>query len=218
MSGTWEFWLDWLPRLLTGMKVSLQVTSASLLVGIPLGLVLAVAVMSPLRPLRWAALALVEIGRGAPLLILLQFAYYGLPSAGIALAAFWAAVLALGWCCGAYTSEIIRAGLQAVPQGQKEAAAAVGLSAWDELRFIVIPQGLRVALPGLLGFAILLFQGTSLCFAITLPEVVSRAYAIGSSSFRYFEIFVLVAILFASVCIPATLAVAAIERRFGRHA
>ena len=85
------------------------------------------------------------------------------------------AIAALAWNTAAYTSEIIRAGLDAVPQGQQEATSALGMSRGDALRFVIIPQGLRVAIPALLGFSILVFQGTSLCFTIALQEIISRA-------------------------------------------
>jgi polar amino acid transport system permease protein len=125
--------------------------------------------------------------------------------------------LALGWSAGAYTSEIIRAGLDAVPFGQKEAAAAIGLSGLDALRYVILPQGLRVSVPPLFSFSILMLQASSLCFAIALPELVSQAYVVGSNTFRYMSIFVLAGLLYAAICIPATIAVSALERRLGRH-
>ena len=85
------------------------------------------------------------------------------------------------------------------------------------LRYVILPQGLRVAVPALLGFAILMLQATSLCFTIALPEVVSQAYIVGSNTFRYMPIFLLTALLFAAVCIPATICVSVLERRLGRH-
>lgn len=218
MSGTWDFWAEWFPDLLGGFVISLQVTAACLLLGIPLGLLLALAIQSKSAVLRWTALAIVEIGRGTPALILLQFAYFGLPTAGLTLSSFTAASLALAWCTGAYTSEIIRAGLEAVPDGQQEAAQAIGLSRMDALRYVILPQGLRVAVPALLGFSIIMLQASSLCFTIALPEIVSQAYIVGSNTFRYLPVFLLAALMFAAVCIPATILVSLLERRLGRHA
>lgn len=217
MNDLISFWAANLPDLLRGMLVSLQVTGAALAIGIPLGLVAALAVQSPSRLIRLPALAVVEVGRGAPALILLQFAYFGLPSAGIQLSAMLSAIAALSWTTCAYTSEIIRAGLQAVARGQHEAATALGLSHADELRFVIVPQGMRVAAPALLGFAILMLQATSLCFTIALPELLAQAYRIGTNTFRYMETLMLAALLYAAICIPATIFVAAIERRLGRH-
>jgi polar amino acid transport system permease protein len=218
MSETLDFWLEWLPTLLSGLLVSLEVTAVCLALGIPLGLILALGVQSKAAALRAPSLVVVEVGRGAPALILLQLAYFGLPSAGLTLSSFAAATFALAWCTGAYTSEIIRAGLQAVPHGQKEAAAAIGLTGGDALRFVILPQGLRVAVPALFGFSILMLQASSLCFAIALPELVSQAYIIGSNTFRYMAILFLAGLLYALICIPATIAVSALERRLGRHA
>ena len=217
MNDVLEFWGEWFPDMLGGFVISLQVTAACLVIGIPLGLLLALAVQSRSAPLRWFALAVVEIGRGTPALILLQFAYFGFPSVGVTFSSFTAATLALAWCTGAYTSEIIRAGLEAVPAGQQEAAQVIGLSRLDALRYIILPQGLRVAIPALLGFSIIMLQASSLCFTIALPEVVSQAYIVGSNTFRYLPIFVLAALMFAAVCIPATILVSRLERRLDRH-
>ncbi|MGO6883012.1 amino acid ABC transporter permease [Rhizobium ruizarguesonis] len=218
MNDLFAFWLENLPTMLDGLKVSLQVTGLALFVGIPLGLVLALGVQAKSTITQMLSMAVVEIGRGAPALILLQFAYYGLPSTGISLSSFGAAAAALSWTTSAYTSEIIRAGLQAVPHGQKEAAVAVGFTHIDALRYVIVPQGLRVAAPALLGFAILMLQATSLCFAIALPELLSQAYMIGTSTFQYLPILLLAGLLYAAICIPATIAVASLERRLGRHA
>lgn len=218
MSDLLDFWSEWLPTLLDGLKISVEVTAACLALGIPFGLVLALGMQSKNAAVRTSALVIVEIGRGAPALILLQFAYFGLPNAGLALSSFASATLALAWSAGAYTSEIIRAGLEAVPHGQKEAAAAIGLGRLDALRYVILPQGLRVSIPPLFGFSILMLQASSLCFAIALPELVSQAYNVGSNTFRYMSILLLAGLLYAVICIPATIAVSALERRLGRHA
>lgn len=208
----------WLPDLLGGLSISLQVTALSLLIGIPFGLLLALGVLAKSRVLKGFSLFLVEIGRGAPALVLLQFIYFGLPTTGLTLGSYTAAVIALAWNTGAYTSEIIRASLQSVAHGQREAAVALGLNRLDELRYVLLPQGLRVALPALLGFSILIFQGTSLCFTIALPELVSRAYEIGSTTFRYFPALLFAGVLYASISIPAALLVNHIEKRAGLYA
>ena len=218
MFPTSEEITTWMPELLGGLSISLQVTALSLLFGIPLGLVLALGVLVHNKVLRVGSLLLVEIGRGAPALVLLQFIYFGLPNTGLTVDSFAAAVIALAWNTGAYTSEIIRASLQSIAYGQREAAEALGLSRTDELRYVLLPQSLRVALPPLLGFSILVFQGTSLCFTIALPELVSRAYEIGSTTFRYFPALLCAGVLYACISIPASLLVNHIERRSGQFA
>ena len=204
---------EWLPQLLGGLRISVLVTLSALAVGLPIGFLLSLAVMSKATVPRMAGLAVVEVGRGAPSLVLLLLAYFGLPNAGLTLTAWGASVLALSWSTAAYTSEIIRAGLQSVPQGQREAAMAIGMTRMDVMRFVIVPQGLRIAIPALLGFAILIFQTTSLCFAIALPELTSRAYQIGSSSFQYLPALTLAGLLYLAVCVPATAIVHWVEAR-----
>jgi polar amino acid transport system permease protein len=213
-----DLWRESFPALLKGFWISLEITAVGLSLGIPLGLVLALAVQSKSRAVAWSGLTAVEIGRGTPLLILLQFVYFGLPSLGLTLSSFASATFAFAWCTGAYTSEIIRAGLEAVPHGQREATAALGLPHSDALRFVILPQSLRISTPALLGFSILMFQGSSLCFAIALPELLSKAYSLGSESFRYMPILLLAAVFYAVICIPATIVVGILERRINRHA
>lgn len=209
--------VDWYSILLQGFSVSLQLTAASLIVGIPLGLLLALGVQHKSRLFRVISLVVVEVGRGTPALVLLLFIYYGVPSAGLALSSFVAAVVALGWNTAAYTSEVIRAALQSVPSGQEEAGKAAGLSSHDVFRFVVLPQATRIAMPGLLGFSILIFQGTALAYVISVPELMSVAYGLGYRSFEYLTVFGLAALLYAIVTIPATLIVSYMERQASRY-
>lgn len=216
-----EFFTEWLaplPKLLEGLWVSLRLTGLSLLVGVPLGLVLAVLNETRITAVRWIAIVLVEIGRGMPALVMLQVIYFGLPSIGVSLTSFLSAAIALALTTAAYTSEIIRGGLQSVPQGEIEAAHALNMTAGDTLRFIVIPQGFRVALPALMGFAILIFQGTSLAYTVALSELLGTAYSIGSSTFKYLDILILAGFLYAAITIPTSFMTERVEKRLGKHA
>lgn len=217
MTGILNDWVEWFPRLWDGYLISLQVAALSLIIGIPLGLIWAIGGQAKVRSIRWFCVILVELGRGGPVLILLQFLYFGLPTSGLTLSSLSASVAALAWSTGAYTSEIIRAGLNAVAVGQREASQTLGLSRADTLRIIVIPQGLRIALPPLLGFALLILQATSLCFTIALPELISAANDIGSETFQYMSILSLTGLMYALICIPASLAVNYLERHLGKH-
>lgn len=213
MDTDWEMIRSWLPQLWEGLVLNLQLTLITLLLGIPLGLLWAVTVKARNRGIRYATLFLVEVGRGAPALVLLQFMYSGLPQGGLVLSSMTSAVVALVWSTGAYTSEIIRGGLEAVPQGQREASEALNLSARDTFRYVIFPQGFRVAVPALMGFAILVFQGTSLCFAIGLPEILAQANDIGATTFRYFPAYTITGIAFAGICIPASILVGWLEHK-----
>jgi polar amino acid transport system permease protein len=214
-------WLtDWghqLPTLAEGLKVSVELTIVSLAIGLPLGLLLALGVSSQSRSIRWPTLTIVELGRGTPMLVVLELIYFGLPQVKMTLPAFTSAVAAIALITGAYTSEMIRAGLQAVPLGQRETAQAVGLKPIDQLRYVIVPQGIRIATPPLLSFSILIFQGTSLAFAIAVPELISKAYDVGADSFLYLQVFTLAALLYAAISIPAAMGVRRLEGRMGRH-
>lgn len=210
-------WLEWLPRLLDGLGLSLQVTILGLIVGIPLGLGLAILSSARLKIIRGLTVVAVEIGRGMPALVVLQMVYFGLPTIGITVSSFVATVVALALMTAAYTSEILRAGLRAVPEGEIEASNALGLTQGDILRFIVVPQGLRIAVPTLMGFSILIFQVSSLAFTIGLPELLSRGYSVGAATFQYLDVLVLAGLLYLVITIPAGWLVEAFEKRVSRH-
>ncbi|WP_422934874.1 amino acid ABC transporter permease [Sinomonas sp. P47F7] len=211
-------WAGYLPQMMSGLSVSLMIAAVSIVVGYPLGLVLSVMVSQKNLILRTIALAVVEVGRGAPALVILYLFYYGLPKFGIAFDSITAACLALIWNAAAYSSEIMRAGLQSVARGQREASNALGLSQRDTFFRIIMPQGMRSAIPGLMGVAIQMFQGTSLAYAIAVPELMKSAYNIGSEDFNYLEIFVLAGVCYAVISMPATWITVFFERRLARHA
>jgi polar amino acid transport system permease protein len=210
-------WWSWLPELLRGWLTSLELAVISVVIGSMLGLVLAVLVSSPKKAVRVSAIIFVEIGRGTPALVVLQIVYFGLPSAGLTFGPFVSACVAFALTTAAYTSEILRAGLQAVPHGEVEASNALGMSQRDTLRFIVIPQGVRIAIPPLAGFAILMFQATSLAFTISLQELLSRSYSIGNSTFRYFDVLLLAGVMYLIITVPGGWLAERAERRLSRH-
>ena len=209
-------WGHWWSEYLPGLWLSIKLTFAILAVGLPLGLLLALFVDGRGRLLRWVSLIVVELGRGTPALVLLYFVYFGLPRAGLTLTGFMAAVAALGFNTGAYTSEIFRAGLKSVSHGQREAAQAIGLTFWKQLRFVVLPQAIRTVVPTLLAFSILVFQGTSLAFAVAVPELMSHAYNTGTTTFRVFSALALAALMYAAVALPMSFVVSRIEGRSAR--
>ncbi|WSQ15769.1 amino acid ABC transporter permease [Streptomyces sp. NBC_01231] len=197
-------WHDLFPQFLPGLWVTLKLTLGGLIFGLPLGVVLAVVTSSSWRLAKWVGIGFVELGRGTPGLIVLYLVYYGLPQAGLTLRDITAATVALSFTTCAYTSEIFRAGLVAVPQGQREASRALGLTPWKELRLVVLPQALRIVISPLIGWAIILYQGTSLAFAISVPELLSRAYNAGSITFQYGSALALAGLMYAVVSLSAT--------------
>lgn len=190
-------WGALFPILLPGLWITLELTGAALLIGLPLGVLLAVG--SNTRYLRWPVIALVEIGRGAPGLILLYIVYYGLPQLHVTLTSFLSAVLAIGLTTSAYSCEVFRAGLRAVASGQREASQALGLSAFDEFRLVVLPQAIKIVVPPLIGLSIIVYQGTSLAYAVSVPELLSRAYNQGTITYEFLSPLTLAGLVYAVV-------------------
>jgi polar amino acid transport system permease protein len=198
-----QLWKGYLPGFLDGLRVTMELTGTSLLIGLPLGVVLALASTASKRMIRWTFIAVVEIGRGAPALIVLYFVYYGLPQLHLTWSSFISAMIALGFETGAYTAEIFRAGINAVPAGQREASQALGLSRSKELRLIVLPQALRLVVPPVVGFSILLFQTTSLAYAVSVPELLSRAYNEASITYQFTATLTLAGVMYAVISLAA---------------
>lgn len=210
-------WLGWLPNLAPGLSVSLQLTGLALLIGFPFGLLLAVMAESKIAPFQWISFLFVEVGRGLPALVLLYLLYFSLPDAGITLTSLTTAIIALSWNTGAYASEYFRAGLAAVPLGQKEAALTSGLRGWTGFRIVILPQALRISTPPLAGLAVLVFQGSALAFVIAVPELMSKAFEIGSITFEYLSVYTLTAVIYGTLTLIFLGAVKLLELRLGRH-
>jgi polar amino acid transport system permease protein len=210
-------WIEWSPQLFRGLLVSLELAGLALAFGLPLGLVLALASSARNAAVRWPAVTVVEAGRGAPALIVLQMVYYGLPSSGMTVSAFASGAIALALTTGAYTSEILRAGINAVPAREIEAGQALGMTHRDIMRYVVIPQGVLFAVPALMGFAILIFQATALTFTIAIPELLARAYRVGAATYLYLDVLVLAGLFYLAVTIPFGWLVTHTERRLGSH-
>jgi polar amino acid transport system permease protein len=198
-----EQWAQFLPEFAPGLWTTIQLTVAALAMGFPAGVVLAILVASPNRILRWIFLVAVEVGRGLPALIVLYLVYFGLPQVNVTLPNFLAAAIALAITTAAYSSEIFRAGIQAVPRGHREASRALGLSPWKELRLVVLPQALRTVIPPLIGMSIIVYQATSLAFAISTPELLSVAYNAASITFQFTAALTLAGLMYAVISLIA---------------
>lgn len=210
-------WMGYLPQMMGGLGVSISIAAVSIAFGYPLGLGLSIMVRARNLAVRAVGLAIVEVGRGAPALVILYLFYYGLPKFGIAFESITAACLALIWNSAAYSSEIMRAGLQSVARGQHEASSALGLSRSATFLRIIMPQGMKSAIPGLMGVGIQMFQGTSLAYVIAVPELMKTAYEIGSQDFNYLQIFTLAGLCYAAISMPATWVTVYFEKRMARN-
>ena len=209
----WHYAWEILPRLAEGLLVTIQATVIGMAVALTLGLVLALARRSHHRLLAWPTGVLVEFVRSTPLLVQIYFLFYILPDAGLRLSPLATGVLALGLHYAAYCSEVYRAGLESVPRGQWEAAAALNLSRWRTMKDIVIPQAIPPVVPALGNYLVAMFKDTPLLSAITVLEVLQVAKLIGSESFRYVEPLTLVGVLFLALSLLSAGAIRWVEGR-----
>lgn len=200
-----DTWVDWFLDLLPGLVISLQLTAAFLVIGLPLAVLLAMGGRAPNKVVRGVFQTVIEVARGMPALVLVYLVYFGLPQIGADLGAFFSAALALAISFAGYASDSFKAGFDAVPVGQREAANALGLPRATAFWRVILPQALKVTLPPLIGWSIVFFQATSLAYAIAVPELLARAYSLATTNFQYFSLIGLAALIYAAICIPVSL-------------
>lgn len=209
----WDRWLEWLPTLLSGLGVSALLTLGVAAIGFTLGLLLSLGAIAPNRVVRGAFITFIEVFRGIPLLAVMFLFYFGLPDVGLTFSAFVTVLFAHSLNLAAYSSEVFRAGILHVSSGQREAAASLGMTDRNVFLRIVLPQAMR-AIPGpLMSLLIMVFQSTSLAFAIGVQEMTSRAFSIGSLTFQYFDVLLLAGVIYAVICIASARVVARVEAR-----
>ena len=163
------------PEILGGFWVTVEVALLTILVGVGAGLALAIVRTLRLRPADIVITIFVDIFRTLPQLVVIVFLYFGLPYADIQLSPFAATVIALGAVLAAFATEIFWAAIQAVPEGQGDAARSLGLGFFQVLFLVVLPQAVRLAVPLLSNRAISITKGTALGTAVALPELLGRA-------------------------------------------
>jgi His/Glu/Gln/Arg/opine family amino acid ABC transporter permease subunit len=207
--------LVWMPMLIKGLGVTCFYTAISLILSLVIGLIVAVLQITNSRLLRLAARLYVDAIRGTPLLVQLFILYYGLPSLGIDLSAPTAAFLGLGVNSGAYMAEIFRAGLEAVPRPHVQAARSLGMSYFQTLRRVVLPQALTLVLPPITNETINLVKSTSLISTIAIGELLRAGQLAVSITFAPVEIYLVVALLYLLINSLLSQAVRYLEERTG---
>jgi His/Glu/Gln/Arg/opine family amino acid ABC transporter permease subunit len=199
--------------LLTGgLLITVELTAVVFVLSLIFGLIVALGRMSSVAWLRGIIWVYIEVIRGTPLLLQLVYIYYVLPELGLRLDAFSAGVLGLTLHNAAYLSEVYRGSILAVPFGQRDAAAALGMTPLLAMRRIVLPQAIRVAIPTLGNYLIGLFKETSLCSVITIQETMFRAEMSAARNYQYFTLYTLVACMYLAVSFPAARVVNQLER------
>ncbi|HTN98931.1 MAG TPA: amino acid ABC transporter permease [Nordella sp.] len=214
-ASVWESIQAFLPVLLEGAQVSAQVAAGGLVVALAGGLLLALLVQSASRPLRWLALAFIELIRGTPALAQLFILYFGLADYGLRLPPMAAAIIGLGMNGSAYLAEVFRAGILAVNRGQTEAAFSLGMTPAVTLHYVVLPQAVRVMLPPLCNYAVQLLKDTSLVSAVAAPEIMFRARNLVMETYDSMTIYLLVAAIYLAISIPLSHLANSLQQRLG---
>ena len=209
---------DTLPLLLKSAGMTVLLSCLAFPLAVCIGLAVAVGRMYGPVWLRPLLTGYVEVLRGTPLMLQLYAIFFLLPKIGLALPALVAAVIGLALNYSAYESEIYRAGLKAVPLGQFEASLSLGLSKWQALRHILVPQAVRIVMPPVTSDFIALFKDTSVCSAITVIELTKRYSVLALSTGRIVELAVVTALLYLCMSWPLALLSRWFERRLERPA
>ena len=171
----WDVFVRSMPLLLTGLKVTAQLGVVSILAGLLLGLCVAMIRLYAFAPLQIVAKIYIDVFRSIPLLVLLIVVYYALPFVGLRLSPFMSAVCTLTVVSGAYTAEIFRAGIDAIPKGQFEAAHALGLGFRHTMLDVVLPQAVRIVIPPLTNNSINVIKDTALASVVAMPDLLKQA-------------------------------------------
>jgi len=205
---------------LGGLALTLLLAAGALLLALPLGVLFGLARVSPWRSVRWPVTAIVFMVRGTPLLMVVFWAYFFLPSVtGVKTGQFATMLVALVVFNAAYLAEIVRAGIQGLPRGQMECARALGLSYPRAMRRVVLPQALRNMLPSLVNQFVVTIKETSLGYIIGLTEVAFIATQINTQVFvRPAEVFGILGLTYFVLCFGLSRLAYALERRLARRA
>jgi His/Glu/Gln/Arg/opine family amino acid ABC transporter permease subunit len=204
---------DWGPRLLAGLRITLSLAAAGFSLAFAFALVIEYVRSRRKFWVSCIGRLYITIARGVPILVILYLLYFALPGASIMLPAFLAGTIGLALVYAAYLAEVFRAGLNAIPPGQREAAMASGMTPLQAFQHVLLPQAIRHTIAPLLINFVSLLKDSSICALITVPELTLASREIMAESFLPLHVFALTAALYFSLAWPASLAARAIERR-----
>ncbi len=207
---------EYLPILLQGVRLTVVVALGSLVLSTLLGLAWVFMRVSGIPWLAGTSLVLINLIRGIPIIVILFYVYFVMPDFGVSLSAVQAAVIGLGVAYSAYQAENFRAAIEAIDAGQREAAASIGMGWGLSMRRVILPQALRVALPGFGNVCVMMLKDSSQASTITVAELALQGKLIASSTFKNTTVFTLVALLYLCMSLPLILLVRRLERRAAR--
>jgi His/Glu/Gln/Arg/opine family amino acid ABC transporter permease subunit len=218
-ASIWENLPDWGPQMLVAAVQTLKLTSASFVLAVAFGIIVALLRLSHLAPVRWLAIVFIEVGRGTPALVILFLIYFGLPAVvpWLEFNSFTAAVIGLGLQGAAVLAEIFRAGIEALDRGQREASPSLGLTPAQTMRDVMAPQAIRIVLPPVGNYLIGLLKDTAIASIIAAPELMLRAKDLASSSFLPMQLYVLAAIIYFAMSYPLSQLLRRLEAGLAIH-
>ncbi|HEW93172.1 amino acid ABC transporter permease [Candidatus Geothermarchaeota archaeon] len=208
-----DFWSNFLINLVQGLTTTLQILVISIPLSIITGFILGFARVYGNKIIFYISTGISTTFRGLPLIVTLLILFFGLADLKIYLSPFWASILGFTLCGGSYISEYVKGAIQSIEQGQAEAARALGMNKLQEIIYIILPQTLIRALPGVSNEIIYMIQYSSLSFVIGVKEIFSVAKTFNSLYFRSIEIFTTVAFVYLLLIAIATLVFKIIENK-----
>ena len=211
----WNVFVQTLPLLLTGLTTTLTLGITAIVIGFVSGLALALVRLYAPTPFRQLAIAYIDVLRSIPLLVLLIVIYYALPFVGLRLSPFSAAASALSLVSAAYSAEIFRAGIEAVPKGQFEAAHAVGLSSWRLMGDVVLPQALKIVIPPITSNSINVMKDTALASVVAMPDLLKQATQAQALAANPTPL-ISAALIYIAILLPLVRLVSVFEKRLAR--
>jgi polar amino acid transport system permease protein len=210
------FW-DILRNLLFAARWTVLLSAVAFAGGIAVGLVILLLRISPAKWVRRFASGYIGLFQGTPLLMQLFLMFFGLPMLGFRIEAWTAAFLGLTFFASAYLAEIWRGGVEALPRGQWDAGASLGLHTFAQLRLIILPQAFAITLAPTVGFLVQLIKSTALTSIIGFEELMRTSNAINNATFEPFTVYGLVGLIFFAICFPLTQYARYLERTKPAH-
>ena len=219
LEGYEDYFEDWLWEMTIASLLTLELMLFAFILSCVLGLFIALLRISKNRILSQFSKIYIGFFRGVPVLVILYWIYFALPELGyefLMISSFTAAILGMGIHGSAFMAEVFRSGIQALNIGQMEASLSLGMTPLNALRFIILPQAIRIGLPPTANFAVGLLKETALCSIIAVPELMLRAKDVASSSFLPMQAFVMAAVFYYIMSFPMMRLVDYLERRMGK--
>jgi polar amino acid transport system permease protein len=209
----WSVLVSSFPLLLSGLRITLLLGVVSIVAGLALGLFVALVRIYGIRPASIITKIYIDVFRSIPILVLLIVVYYALPFVGLRLSPFMSAATALTLVSGAYTAEIFRAGIEAIPRGQFEASQALGLSYRHMMSDIILPQAIRIVIPPLTNNCVNVVKDTALASVVAMPDLLKQATQAQALEANPTPLIV-AALIYIALLWPLVLLVGRLEKRY----